>query len=122
MRPVQRRDPDPMPSRRRALLIGLAAALSLTGPALAEGDPPGPHGMEGLPARDENYSGHDHGDHARDLGPAGATYDLRVIDWSFLEQAWMAPFPRWRDAIAGAGSRRQRSLAAGTDGFSQVHR
>ena len=70
-----------MPSRRGALLIALAAALSLTGPALAqEGAPPhGPHGMEGKPASPD-HSGHVHGGHTHEVGPAGTTYELRFID------------------------------------------
>ncbi len=70
-----------MPSRHRALLIALVAALNLPGPALAQegAHPHGPHGMEDKPAS-EDHRGHDHGDHAHDLGPAGTTYDLRFID------------------------------------------
>jgi uncharacterized protein (DUF305 family) len=68
----------------RRVLLGLAGALSLAAPALAQ--LPGGidhnhhhhgehHGMPAPSAAPASHAGHAH-----DLGPAGATYDLRFID------------------------------------------
>ncbi|KEF42137.1 MAG: hypothetical protein ER33_07175 [Cyanobium sp. CACIAM 14] len=76
-----------MPSPLRALLIGLAASLALAAPSLAQASPV----LAQKPDAMEHREPHDHGahggggaavtaGHTHDLGPAGATYDLRFID------------------------------------------
>ena len=64
-------------SRFTATLIGLASALSMVAPALAQ-IPGGMNheGHEGMPG----MAAPAHAGHAHDVGPAGATYDLRFID------------------------------------------
>jgi len=76
------------PFRFTATLIGLASALSVAAPALAqmpggmnhEGHQgmPGMMNMPGMPA--PAGSAPAHAGNAHDVGPAGATYDLRFID------------------------------------------
>jgi len=79
-------------TKRRVALIGLGSALALASPALAQMPGGSPHqghqGMPGMstpsapeevaPSATGGNAGHE--DHAHDLGPAGATYDLRFID------------------------------------------
>jgi uncharacterized protein (DUF305 family) len=99
--------PDPMRTfPAPAALMGLATALVLAAPGLAQTPPdlqrhadhhgqhgdhhavPGMTGTPGnppaaKPAPDDaghDHSHHDHSSHAHDVGPAGATYDLRFID------------------------------------------
>ena len=64
-------------SRFTATLIGLASALSMVAPALAQ-IPGGMNheGHEGMPG----MAAPAHAGHAHDVGPAGATYDLRFLD------------------------------------------
>jgi uncharacterized protein (DUF305 family) len=76
------------PSRFIASLIALASSLSVAVPALAQMpggmNHEGHHGMPGM----QNMPGMTapagsapaHAGHAHDVGPAGATYDLRFID------------------------------------------
>ncbi len=76
------------PSRFIASLIALASSLSVAVPALAQMpggmNHEGHHGMPGM----QNTPGMSapagsapaHAGHAHDVGPAGATYDLRFID------------------------------------------
>ena len=76
------------PFRFTATLIGLASALTVAAPALAqmpggmnhEGHQgmPGMMNMPGMSA--PAGSAPAHAAHAHDVGPAGATYDLRFID------------------------------------------
>ncbi len=76
------------PSRFIASLIALASSLSVAAPVLAQMpggmNHEGHHGMPGM----QNLPGMSapagsapaHAGHAHDVGPAGATYDLRFID------------------------------------------
>ena len=81
-----------MPHRRRSVAaLGILSALALTHPALAQGSGGGTPG-----AMDHDHHHHaapaeaaptgaapahnGHAGHAHDVGPAGATYDLRFID------------------------------------------
>ena len=69
-----------------AVLIGLAASLAVAAPGVAQQ----PGGMQHSDHHGHDHSGHDkgshhkgsqgHAGHAHDVGPAGATYDLRFID------------------------------------------
>ena len=69
-----------------ATLIGLTAALSVTTPVFAQSpggmNHEGHHGMPGMtaPSQTSPGGGSAHAAHAHDVGPAGATYDLRFID------------------------------------------
>ena len=68
-----------------AALIGFGSVLTLVVPALAQGpaglDHGGHHGIHpGIPTETPTIEPSVHGDHAHDLGPAGASYDLRFID------------------------------------------
>ena len=69
-------------SRFTASLIGLTAALSVATPVLAQSpggmNHEGHHGMPGMMTMPGATPGH--AAHAHDVGPAGATYDLRFID------------------------------------------
>lgn len=78
-------------SRFTATLIGLTAALSVTTPVLAQMpggmNHEGHHGMPGMtmpgmaaPSKPSPAGASAHAAHAHDVGPAGATYDLRFID------------------------------------------
>mgnify|MGYP001809586793 FL=1 len=79
-------------SRFTATLIGLTAALSVATPVLAQSpggmNHEGHHGMPGMmtmpgmsaPSQPSPGGGSAHAAHAHDVGPAGATYDLRFID------------------------------------------
>ena len=62
--------------------IGLGAAVVMAAPALAQMpsgmDHEGHHDMPGMTAPAEASPAH--AGHAHDVGPAGATYDLRFID------------------------------------------
>ncbi|MDM7938528.1 MAG: DUF305 domain-containing protein [Cyanobium sp. CZS 48M] len=63
-------------------LSALTLAALLSSPALAQMDPhEGHRGMDGMPGM-TSPTGEDpaHAGHAHDVGPAGATYDLRFID------------------------------------------
>jgi uncharacterized protein (DUF305 family) len=71
----------------KAAMIGLASALTVAAPALAQVpggmDHGGHHGMPGMAVPNRSApAGADpaHAGHAHDVGPAGATYDLRFID------------------------------------------
>ncbi len=65
------------PSRFTATLIGLASALSVAAPALAQMPAGMNHeGHQGMPGMDTPAQA----GHAHDVGPAGSTYDLRFID------------------------------------------
>ena len=71
-------------SRVIATMIGLSSALTLAAPALAQVDPHAGHrGMPGM-STPGGATPADmapaHAGHAHDVGPAGATYDLRFID------------------------------------------
>ncbi|MCT0234393.1 DUF305 domain-containing protein, partial [Synechococcus sp. CS-1327] len=65
------------PPRFSTTLIGLFSSLALVAPALAQQpggmNHDGHHDMPGMAAPA-------HAGHAHDVGPAGATYDLRFID------------------------------------------
>ena len=65
-------------------LSALTLAALLSSPALAQMDPhEGHRGMDGMatPAgADPAEAGHDDAGHGHDVGPAGATYDLRFLD------------------------------------------
>ncbi len=110
MRPIQPNHMRTFPAP--AALMGLATALALALPGLAQspaglnhnghhGDHDAMPGMTSTPGNtpaarpapgpassdhgnhdhgNHDHSGHDHSSHAHDVGPAGATYDLRFID------------------------------------------
>ncbi|WP_216900323.1 DUF305 domain-containing protein, partial [Synechococcus sp. CCY 9618] len=65
----------------RLSLPALSAALVLSSTAFAQMNPhEGHQGMEGMPAMEGKPGGASHADHMHEVGPAGATYDLRFID------------------------------------------
>ena len=65
----------------RLSLPALSAALVLSSTAFAQMNPhQGHQGMEGMPAMEGQPGGASHADHMHEVGPAGATYDLRFID------------------------------------------
>jgi uncharacterized protein (DUF305 family) len=63
-------------------LIGILAAATLAAPALAQGPAGGDHDHHdhATPEVPGQKDAADHAHHAHDVGPAGATYDLRFID------------------------------------------
>ena len=73
----------------RSLVAPLLLAGIWAAPALAQADPHQHHQHHNLqrqsaPARPshpaDGHGDHSHGDHSHDVGPAGATYDLRWLD------------------------------------------